>query len=283
MIVDAHAHVFRPASVLPRAVDELAPAQRDAPVEDLLATMEVAGVERAVLVPLGTEDEYVASVLADHPGHFAAIAVADEAILEGDVAALDARRAEFPFHGVRTQWLGEPGRPLEASSLLPVLRAMAERGLVLWTYLAPGQLPLLGELPAAVPELRIVLNHLGFCPHDMRVDAHGRPSFEDPFPDGSLEPVLALAEHEHAHVMFSGHYALSAEDPPYRDLDLVVSRLFDAYGAGRMLWASDYPWTRDVPGYASLLELAPPGATRAGMDAIHGGTALKLFPHLGPV
>jgi predicted TIM-barrel fold metal-dependent hydrolase len=50
-----------------------------------------------------------------------------------------------------------------------------------------------------------------------------------------------------------------------------------------MLWASDYPWTRDVPGYATLLTLAEQaleGASAAELDAIHGGTALKLFPGL---
>ena len=126
----------------------------------------------------------------------------------------------------------------------------------------------------------MVLNHLGFCPHDMRVDAHGRPDFDDPFPAGSLEPVIALRGAEHAYLMFSGQYALSAEEPPYRDLDPIVSRLFAAFGAERMLWASDYPWTRDVPGYATLLGLAPPGASAADLDAIRGGTALRLFPHL---
>ncbi|MFS2293478.1 MAG: hypothetical protein FWJ90_12355 [Actinomadura sp.] len=76
MIVDAHLHVFRPASVHPRTVDALAPADRDAPVEDLLAVMAAASVDKAVPVPLGPEDDYVAEAVAAHPGRFAAIAVA---------------------------------------------------------------------------------------------------------------------------------------------------------------------------------------------------------------
>ena len=67
MIVDAHAHVFRRADELPRSVDELAPAEREARVEDLLARMAEARVERAVLVPLASEDDYVAEVLREHP------------------------------------------------------------------------------------------------------------------------------------------------------------------------------------------------------------------------
>jgi predicted TIM-barrel fold metal-dependent hydrolase len=119
----------------------------------------------------------------------------------------------------------------------------------------------------------------------MRVDRHGRPAFDDPFPAGSEEPVLRLARHGTTHVMFSGHYALSQEDPPYRDLDGVVRRLAGAFGLERMLWASDYPWTRDVPGYAALLELAGhafPEASAGELAALHGGAALALFPHLDP-
>jgi L-fuconolactonase len=289
VIVDAHVHVFRPAGLLPRGVDALAPAERDAPVEDLLAVMGGAGVQRAVLVPLGPEDEYVAQVVREHPGTFAAIAVADDRVLGrtgvDPVAAWAHRRAAFPFQGLRTQWLGPPGAPLAESPFLPVLRRLAADELVLWAYLQPDQAALLAELPRLVPGLRVVLNHLGFFPHDMRVDAHGRPWFADPFPPGSVDAIVALAAHEEVLVMLSGQYALSREPPPYRDLDGVIARLADAFGAARMLWASDYPWPRDVPGYRTLLELpaaALPGASPAELAAIRGGTAAALFPHLRP-
>jgi predicted TIM-barrel fold metal-dependent hydrolase len=287
MIVDAHAHVFRPANVTPRVVDALAPPGRDAPAEDLLALMASTGVDRAVLVPLGPEDDYVAATLAAHPHRFAAIAVADDAVLgltaEDPVAALARRRERLHFDGLRTQWLGEPHQPLESSPFLPVLRALARDGLVLWTYLTRDQQPLLSQLPALVPDLRIVLNHLGFNPHAMTVDAHGRPAFADPFPPGSVDAVVGLARHPGMRLMVSGQYALSREAPPYRDLDDVVARLADAFGAERMLWASDYPWTRDVPGYATLVDLLAatfPDASPAELAAIRGGTAARLLPHL---
>jgi L-fuconolactonase len=54
VIVDAHVHVFRPADVSPRGVDALAPARRDAPVEDLLAVMAEHRVGAAVMPTLLT-------------------------------------------------------------------------------------------------------------------------------------------------------------------------------------------------------------------------------------
>jgi predicted TIM-barrel fold metal-dependent hydrolase len=287
VIVDAHVHVFRPASVVPRVVDELAPAERDAPLEDLLAQMAAAGVDRAVLVPLATEDAYVAQALRAHPGRFAAVAVADAATQgrteEDPLRALDRRRAGLDFRALRTQWLGDPGRPLAESPMLPVLRRLAQDGLPLWSYVPPEQRPLLAQVPKVVPDLVVVLNHLGFAPHGMRVDDRGRPAFDDPFPDGTVELVERLAAHPRVHLMVSGQYALSREPPPYRDLDGVVRRLAGAFGADRMLWASDLPWTRDDPGLPVLLgvvEATLPELSRDELAAVHGGTACTLFPHL---
>jgi L-fuconolactonase len=262
VIVDAHVHVFRRAAEDGRDPDALVPADREAPIEQLVALMDAHGVDRAVLVPLDERDEYVASVLGPR---FAAVAVGLQDLAE--------RRERFPFDGVRTQRLEDR----------EALQWVSDQGLVLWTYLTPDQLPDLLELPRAFPDLRIVLNHLGFFPYDMRVDAHGRPRFENPLPPERVDAVLSLARFETVHVMLSGQYALSAQDAPYRDLDPLIGRLADAYGADRMLWASDHPWIDAVPGYGTILALpesALPDAGPAELAAIRGGTALRLFPRL---
>ncbi|HSK84164.1 MAG TPA: amidohydrolase family protein [Rubrobacter sp.] len=285
--IDAHAHVFRPAAISPRGVDHLAPADRDAPVEDLLEHMAGGGVDAAVLVPLDAHDDYVATVLAEFPKTFAAIAVATPAELQAGgtrgVESLRARRDHFGFHGLRTQWLGEPRQPMTDSPALPILRYLAEQGLLLWTYLPPDQLPLLPEVIRELPELRVVLNHLGFCPHDMQIDEHRRPHFDDPFPESTVQQVLRLSEADSVHLMFSGQYALSTQEPPYSDLFRVTRRFVEAYGLERLLWASDYPWTRDVPGYRAMLDLVPavlPDLDAERLARVRGGTARTLFPHL---
>jgi L-fuconolactonase len=286
-IIDAHAHVFRPAAVSSRGVDQLAPADRDAPVGDLLELMGSNGVDAAVLVPLDAHDDYVAHVLGEHPNAFAAIAVATSSELHAGsargVESLRARQDRFGFHGLRTQWLGEPGHPVTDSPALPILRYLAEEGLLLWTYLPPDQLPLLPDVVRELPELRVVLNHLGFCPHDMWVDEHRRPRFDDPFPESTVQQVLRLSEAGGVHLMVSGQYALSTEEPPYPDLFGVTRRFAESYGPQRMLWASDYPWTRDVPGYRTLLDVVPaalPDLDADGLAWVLGGTARTLFPRL---
>lgn len=286
-IVDAHAHVFRPAAIYPRGVDQLAPASRDAPVQDLLEIMADNGVDATVLVPLDAHDNYVAHVLVEYPKTFAAIAVATSAELQvggaRGVESLRRRRNWFGFHGLRTQWLGEPGHPVTDSPTLPILRYLADQGLLLWTYLPPDQLPLLSEVVRELPELRVVLNHLGFCPHNMRVDEYRRPRFDDPFPEATVQQVLRLSESSGVHLMLSGQYALSSQGPPYPDLFRVTRRLAEAYGPRRILWASDYPWIRDVPGYRAMLDVIPavlPDLDSDDLARVLGGNARSLFPHL---
>lgn len=289
-IIDAHVHVFRPATVSPRGVDELAPANRDAPVEDLLELMSGSGIDGAVLVPLDDHDDYVAQVLAEYPKTFAAVAVAKSSELRvggtRGVKSLRARQERFGFHGLRIQWLGEPGRPVTDSPALPILRYLAEQSLPLWSYLPPAQMPLLLEVVRELPELQVVLNHLGFCPHDMWIDKHRRPHFNDPFPESTIQQVLRLSEANGVHLMVSGQYALSTQEPPYPDLFQVIRQFAESFGPKRLLWASDYPWTRNVPGYQVLLDTVPktlPDLDADGLARVLGGTVQTLFPQLAGI
>jgi len=206
VIVDAHAHAFLPATAFARAVDALAPAERAAPVADFLAVMAANGVEPGGARPArrGGRLRRAGAARASGPVRGGG----------GDARAADRGPARGAARCVRVPRLahavvGDARRPLAESPLLPVMRHLAAEGLPLWSYLTPDQRPLLEQLPEVVPELTVVLNHLGFFPHEMRVDAHGRPAFDDPLPAAHVETVLALARHPRVHVMLSGQYRAS--------------------------------------------------------------------------
>jgi len=286
-MVDAHAHVFGPAGYTGRGVDGLAPADREAPVEELLGLMAAAGVEQAVLVALDTDDQVVGGALARYPGRFAGVAVATPTDLGRaggvPVTSLRGRRARWPFSALRTSRPGDPRRPMTESTAMPLLRQLAEDGVVLWSYLPPEQLRLLEQLVVVLPELRVVLNHLGFCPHHMWVDEHRRPRFDDPFPPALVRRLLRLADAPGVHVLVSGQYALSRSAPPYPDLFDLTRALSAAYGPARLLWGSDHPWPSSVPGYPvlrTLVDTALPELDPPAREMILGGTARALLPAL---
>jgi L-fuconolactonase len=281
MRVDGHLHVFLSQREDPgREVSELAPAEREAPVELLLETMAVHGVDGAVLVPLGPELAYVARCLEESPDRFVGVCVADES-LHADPPRGLRERAAAGFLGVRTDRLGEPGRPLRDSPVYPTLAAIAAEGLVLWHYGPPDQLPLVREAVELLPDLTVCLNHLGFCPERMDVDEHGRPRLRTSLPPATLPLVVELARFPRVHVMLSGLYGWSTEPYPYRDLTGVVQALYESYGAARLFWASDFPWILEEPGYGALLELPDhqlPNLTDAERTDVFGGTVTRIFP-----
>ncbi|MEO2104341.1 MAG: amidohydrolase family protein [Actinomycetota bacterium] len=249
MIVDAHLHVFLSQREDPaRTADALAPADRRAPVEQLLATMDMHGVDRAVVVPLGPEDAYVTRVLREHHERFRGICVDDPTTTPETV--LD-RVVDGGFEGVRMFGLPEAERD-RWERLVAIL---AERDLVLWMYPRAEDLPRLRQVASAHPELRIALNHSGLVQSGIGVDEQGRPRIDSPVPQPTRGEVAALAEYPNLVVLLSGAYGFSTEPYPYADVAAHVAPIARAFGPARLLWASDFPWPIEDPGYDRLLDL----------------------------
>lgn len=285
MIIDAHLHLFRAVSDdYPRGVYEvMAPPEREEPAERLLEYMEGAGVDRAIVVPLSAHDRYLSEILRDFPGSFAGVGVFDPDVAD-PVADIERRAAEVGLQGLRVFRLGDPVDDVETLPTFEMLAAMQELGLKLWFYADPEQLAMLDRILDLLPELDVILNHLGFCPDihaELRFDKHRRPRFDNfPLPPPTVGAVERVASHPRVYVHVSGQYAFSALEYPHADVQPVVDAMYRIFGADRMLWASDYPWIADEPGYAEQLALVDhylPELGEAERAAIRGGTAASLF------
>jgi predicted TIM-barrel fold metal-dependent hydrolase len=285
-VVDGHLHLFRKATAdYPRTTYAgMAEADREALAEPLVVAMEAAGIDHAVVVPLSKEDAYLREVLAAFPGRFAGIGIFDHE-LPDEIAGLEDRLAATGWQGLRFFGFHAAGDTTPDSlPCFPVLQWMAESGMVVWFYGDLVQIRALDLVMHRLPDLKVVLNHLGFLPdvhREMRVDADRRPHFDIELPPSGLSAVEVLAaDHPNLHVHFSGHYAFSKQSYPYRDLEDVAIRLYRAFGAHRMLMASDWPLVELEPGYAQVLGLVDellPNLTPDERDAIRGTTALRLF------
>jgi predicted TIM-barrel fold metal-dependent hydrolase len=270
MVVDAHTHVFAALSErFPRDVHELFPAEAESSAEALLAEMERAGVDRAVIVPLSRHDQYVLDVLARHPDRFAAIGVAAPGPPDVDGYR---RRADAGLQGLRLFGLGP--------EMLPLLAELERSDGKLWFYGGPEQMELLERALDDLPGLTVVLNHLGYWPGAFEADEHGRPRFADGYAGENLETVCGLARFPGVHVLLTGFYAFAREPCPYPDLLPVTAALLAAYGPDRLLAGSDFPWIAAEPGYGATLgaidrHLA--SLDEGSRAAVHGGNAARLF------
>ncbi len=284
-VVDAHLHLFRSLSDdCPRAIFEgMTPPERSELAERLLAAMDVAGVDRAIFCALSEHDHYLAEVIASYPQQIAGVAVYDFA--DPVPAETLKRRIDAGIEGVRFYGLeGSAGADPESLDVFPILSAMRDANMKAWFYGPADQVELLDGCLDLLPGLSVVLNHLGFLPNmhlELRVDDYGRPQFDVDLPPAGLEMVEAFAaKHRRVHVHFSGHYAFSGGPYPYRDLSETSRRIFEAFGAERMLMASDWPWIRENPGYKETLEVVDHllgDITDHERDMIRGGTAMSLF------
>ncbi len=286
-VVDAHLHLFKAHSeAYPRLVFEgMVPAEREEPAEELLGAMGQAGVDHAVVVPLSVHDEYLAELLVEHPGRFAGVGVYDPDAEDGPGQV--ARRADqVGIQGLRFYGFGgEEGQDPESLTVFPALEAMHDLDMKVWFYGSPDQVRLLDGVMKLLPGLKVVLNHLGFCPDiwmELAIDEYMRPRFDIPLPPDSLELIERLAQDhpDDLYVHISGQYAFTRTHYPHPDLGEVVNRIYAAFGANRMLNASDWPWIKVEPGYAEVLALVDhylPGISPDERAAIRGGTAKSLF------
>lgn len=285
-IIDSHLHLFRAVSEsYPRTVyPGLAEGDRDVPAEKLIALMESTGVDKAIVVPLGPEDHYLAEIIEQYPGQFAGVGVYDGSAPD-QAKSLDDRIRKSNIQGIRIGEVDanpEPPDDPHQFSMFPLFEAMAERNLRVWFYADSSQVQLLEKVLDVLPELIVVFNHCGFMVSltNLAIDQYRRPHFTAEIPPPTLDLLGRLADRPNTYIHFSGQYAFSHDPYPYADMLPVADFIYNTFGPTRMLWASDFPWIVDQPGYAEQLALVDhllPNLTQTERQQITGGTAASLF------
>ena len=286
--IDAHVHVFdRASQEFPREVSSLAPAERTAPVEQLLREMDAAGVERAVLIQMGgftiEQHRYVAQSLSRWPARFAAAGLVD--LSDDDPPARLGELVEATgISGIRLMGtLGGPGASrAEGLAAFGLFQRAGQLGLNVNLYCPSDQVANIELLVRAFPDVSVSLDHLGICPATSLVpDRFRRPRFDDEvIPPPTYPRTLDLARYPNVTVKVSGEYAFSKQAYPYRDMQPMVEQVYRAFGAQRMMWCTDFPWIVEEPGYRKLVALLDyhlPLLTEHEKALIMGGNAARLW------
>ena len=294
--IDAHLHVFTKASSeFPRETSDVWPAEREEPAEKLLGEMKKHKVDQAVLVQMaGTSLEqhrYLLKCLKDYPNRFLGIGLIPQghpnpaehmAALTDDTGIIGFRLSTFG--GPRDIFAKMDVREFET---YPIWEYAAEHDCVLWLYPQAIEAHLLPYLIQAFPQVRIVLNHLGMTPGKGKFswDELGRPQIQVSSYNLAMHTTYRLARFENVNVHLSGQYAFSKEAFPYQDLAGWHRSLFNDFGPKRLMWATDFPWILEEPGYGELttvIEKLMPSLTESELADIMGGNAKRIlrFPDL---
>ncbi|MHB1467701.1 MAG: amidohydrolase family protein [Solirubrobacteraceae bacterium] len=238
-IIDAHVHVW--GTPHPEAA---ATWHRPHTVERLLATLDAAGVERAIQVtpsPERWENSYGLEAAAAHPQRLGVFGRLDPTAPEPE-RRLAAWMARAGVRGVRLTSFGEHAAAAGELVALEPFWAAAERLRTPVSLFAPDCLHEAAAVLERHPGLRLIVDHLGLGVY---------PGCADPF--AGMRALGDLASFEHVRVKVSGLVEVSAEPFPFRDVHEHLAAALETFGARRLIWGSNHPVVAAKCDYAESL------------------------------
>jgi predicted TIM-barrel fold metal-dependent hydrolase len=276
-IVDAHAHVIsRDCERYPLdPVDGTMSAwARERPVDGdgMVSSMDAAEIARTILVTpstaYGYDNTYVAAVAAARPDRF------------GFVGAIDVRRPDA--RATMTRWVRERGMRgfrlfvaasrdagdgawLDDPATFPGWQAAEELGITISVHAETPAFPALRGMLERFPRVAVALDHCGL------------PPLDDGPPYDGARPLFELASAPNLHVKLSSRnlQALAAMPAGARPF---VERLVAAFGARRVLWASNFPSSPgSLPALRDLATRELAFLSSADRAAIFHDTAQRLY------
>lgn len=224
-IVDSQVHLWNAGT--PNPWHRQIPAYTN---DELLAEMDEAGVDRAVIVPpmwMGDANDQALAAAQEYPDRLAVL---------GRLALGHPASAS-----VLDDWKNQPGmlglrftfsKPEEfdwlTSGSLEWLWDGAELAGIPVMVMVSGYLPEVEKIAAAHPDLRLCIDHLGLV----------RGAMDDAvFADFPI--LLPLAKFPNVVVKTTSLPCYSTEAYPYHGLHSYVRQVYDAFGPARMFWGSD--------------------------------------------
>jgi L-fuconolactonase len=278
MIIDAHHHLWRPERGYTWLdAPGLAAIRRPFTRADLRAEVTAAGVDRTILVEGGRchpdEVPEFLGYAADTDIIAGVVAWADleDPDLAATLAGYRRLRGGERLVGVRSQVQGEPDPDyLDRPDVRRGLAAVAAAGLVFDLVIRADQLPAAARAARALPDLRLVLDHLG----KPRIDegAAGLAAWR--------QPLETLAECPNVAGKLSG---MVTEAGPQWTVDALrpfVAVAVRAFGPARLMFGSDWPVCLLAASYREVLAAlrhALPPLPETDMHAILGATAATWY------
>ncbi len=277
--IDAHSHVWTsdtqryPHSTPyqgPAGTEHITMEPEDFSPEILLSYAGPSGVDRVVLIQMtayGADNSYIADSIAARPDSFRGVAYVDQEAdgLAGTMEALLAQGITgfrvSPPAGTEDRWLRSPGFDT-------MFEVATGTGQAICPLLNPDGLAEVGRMCGRHPETQVVIDHMA------RIGCDGQ------IRDSDVDALCALAEHPSVSVKVSAFYALGKAEPPHDDLIPMIRRLYDAFGADRLMWASDCPYQVANETYEDSISLVRDRLdflSDRERDMILGATAERVF------
>jgi L-fuconolactonase len=245
--IDTHVHVWDTGLMSYEWLETEVPQLRR---PHLPADYREGGAARAIFVQAGADGDAEASWVQGLAPEWPELAgiVAFAPVEDAELSTVLDRRSQLPlFVGVRRVLQDEPPGFIRSDAVLAGLQLLAARGIPFDACVRHRQLVELTETLEHVPELSVVLDHLGKPPVGEGLESAAGSAW--------LGAVRRLAQLPRVHVKLSG---LAPEADPDRRLTeqaqpFLVAAL-EAFGPTRSMVGSDWPVSAATPHQMSTAE-----------------------------
>jgi predicted TIM-barrel fold metal-dependent hydrolase len=224
-IVDAQIHEPTAPQALPPQCASLVK------VEMAREALDSVGVDAALLV---TDRAFIDACRERYPQRFAGVITFDpaSATLEQDVRTVSDTPGLVAGRALVGDFRDGTLRPAFSSGGFEPLFALAQSHHVPLFASTHGWAAVLDDVATRYPDLILIVDHLGVSQSPY---SPPRPEPWDRLPD-----LLKLARHRNVFVKVCGVPVLARESFPYKDAWPYLHSVIDAFGAERLMWASDY-------------------------------------------
>lgn len=199
--------------------------------EELRQMMNVAGVNRVIIVPPSFEGDRVDLGLEaahKYPDRFAVMARIPINRPEEAKSLLSEWRSESGIKGIRLTFHRTQDRPWISDGTADWYWPYAEEHAIPTMVHAPYSKTELGPIAERHPRLKLILDHMG-------IPGHTKDDAVAPW----IEETVKLARYPNMHVKVSAIPAYSTEPYPYIGLNKYVRRVIEAFGPHRCFWGTD--------------------------------------------
>ena len=270
-IIDPHTHVWvNDPERFPWPSENANPPAQDRSAEMLLEQMAAHGVERTVLVQVihyRWDNSYIVDVLGRYPDKFMGVG----RVNPEDPAAADhlSEWTAKGLHGVRlSPAVGDAGDWFTDAGRMDAIFGRAEsEGVPLLLLTGPPRLADLVPLLDRHPDLDVVIDHMADVHAD---DLEGRRLLTD------------LARFERVYVKISHTWSISEQGYPWTDTHGLVEAVYQAFGAQRIMWGTDWPVCLSKAEYGQTLSVVRDEMSKfiaaEDMEWVLGKTVLRLWP-----
>ena len=224
--IDSHAHVFRRG--LPLAAVRRHAPDHDALLPEYLALLDAHAVSHGVLVQpsfLGTDNSFLLEALRACPERLRGVVIVDPAISGEALAALDRQGVR----GIRLNLVGLPIPDYGEAGWQRLLARVRALGWHVELHRESRDLPRAGR-PILDAGCKLVVDHFG------------RPGAV-PGDDAGFAWLLRTAASDRVWVKLAAAYR-SWPDQRGSAARAAAQALLKSFGAGRLLWGSDWPHTQ---------------------------------------